>query len=108
MHRIAQIGAGRMGSVHLGNAARNSRLDLALLVDPRPDAGEIAASVGAQLASLDQVLADPDIKGVIVAASTDTHLALARTCLAAGKAVFCEKPLDLDLASLQAAETDLA
>ena len=104
MHRIAQIGAGRMGSVHLGNAARNPRLDLALLVDPRPDAGEIAASVGAKLASLDQVLSDPGIVGVIIASSTDSHLELALAGLAAGKAVFCEKPLDLDLARLQAAE----
>jgi myo-inositol 2-dehydrogenase/D-chiro-inositol 1-dehydrogenase len=108
MHRIAQIGAGRMGSVHLRNAALNSRLDLALLVDPRPDVGEIAASVGARAASLDQVLADDRIEGIIVAASTDTHLALVRACVAAGKAVFCEKPLDLDLASLKAAEGELA
>lgn len=67
MHRIAQIGAGRMGSGQLRNAARNPRLDLALLVDPRPDAGEIAGSVGAKVASLDQVLADPGIEGIIVA-----------------------------------------
>jgi myo-inositol 2-dehydrogenase/D-chiro-inositol 1-dehydrogenase len=108
MHRIAQIGAGRMGSVHLRNAALNPRLDLALLVDPRPDAAEVAASVGARVASLDEVLADDGVEGVIVAASTDTHLALVRACLAAGKAVFCEKPLDLDLASLKAAEAELA
>jgi myo-inositol 2-dehydrogenase/D-chiro-inositol 1-dehydrogenase len=108
MHRIAQIGAGRMGSVHLRNAVQNPRLDLALLVDPRPDAGEIAASVGARTATLDQVLADDSVEGVIVAASTDTHLALVRACLAAGKAVFCEKPLDLDVATLKAAEGELA
>jgi myo-inositol 2-dehydrogenase/D-chiro-inositol 1-dehydrogenase len=108
MHRIAQIGVGRMGAVHLANAAQNPRLGLALLVDPRPDAGEIAAGVGAAVASLDQVLADPAIEGVIVASSTDTHLTLVRACLAAGKAVFCEKPLDLDLATLTAAEADFA
>ena len=108
MHRIAQIGAGRMGSVHLANAAGNPRLDLALLVDPRPDAAEVAASVGAKLADLGGVLGDGSIEGVIVASSTDTHLSLVRACLAAGKAVFCEKPLDLDLASLKAAEAELA
>ena len=108
MHRIAQIGAGRMGSVHLHNAALNPRLDLALLVDPRPDAADIAAAVGAKTAELDAVLADPAIEGVIVAASTDTHLALVRACLAAGKAVFCEKPLDLELATLKAAEAEFA
>jgi myo-inositol 2-dehydrogenase/D-chiro-inositol 1-dehydrogenase len=108
MHRIAQIGAGRMGSVHLKNAALNRRLDLAFLVDPRPDVAEIAASVGAKIATLDQVLADDSVRGVIVASSTDAHLEQALACLAAGKAVFCEKPLDLDLAALKAAEAQLA
>jgi myo-inositol 2-dehydrogenase/D-chiro-inositol 1-dehydrogenase len=108
MHRIAQIGAGRMGSVHLANAARNPRLDLALLVDPRPDAAEIAASVGARTASLDQALGDPAIEGIVVASSTDTHLTLVQACLAAGKAVFCEKPLDLELSTLKAAAADFA
>lgn len=108
MHRIAQIGAGRMGSVHLNNAAQNRRLDLAFLVDPRPDVAEIAKSVGASVATLDEVLADDSVRGVIVASSTDAHLEHALACLAAGKAVFCEKPLDLDLASLKAAEAHLA
>ena len=108
MHRIAQIGAGRMGAVHLANAAHNPRLQVVWLVDPRPDAAEIAASAGAQVASLEQVLADASIEGVVIASSTDTHLGLVKACLAAGKAVFCEKPLDLDLASLLAAEPELA
>jgi myo-inositol 2-dehydrogenase/D-chiro-inositol 1-dehydrogenase len=108
MHRIAQIGAGRMGSVHLRNAALNPRLDLALVVDPRPDLDDVAGSVGARAANLDQVLADDRIQAVIIAASTAAHLALVRACVAARKAVFCEKPLDLDLASLQAAEAELA
>ena len=107
MHRIAQIGAGRMGSVHLKNAALNPRLDLAFLVDPRLDVSEIATSVGAQVATLDKVLADDSVEGVIVASSTDAHLEQALACLAAGKAVFCEKPLDLDLVTLKAAEAQL-
>ena len=108
MHKIAQIGAGRMGLVHLQNAAANPRLEVALLVDPRPDATEIAGSVGARVATLDQVLADDRIEGVIVCSATDTHLKFALACLAAGKAVFCEKPLDLSLATLVAAEAQFA
>ncbi|HEY3949008.1 Gfo/Idh/MocA family protein [Phenylobacterium sp.] len=107
MHRIAQFGAGRMGAVHLANAANHPRLEVAWLVDPRPDAGAIASSVGARLGSVEDVLADAAVEGVIVASSTDTHLDLATACLAAGKAVFCEKPLDLDLPRLLAAESDL-
>jgi myo-inositol 2-dehydrogenase/D-chiro-inositol 1-dehydrogenase len=108
MIKIAQLGAGRMGSIHARNAAANPRLDLAYLVDPRPEvAGELATEIGAELAGFEAVLADPDIKGVIVASSTDAHLDNALACLKAGKMVFCEKPLDLDLARLVQHEAEL-
>jgi myo-inositol 2-dehydrogenase/D-chiro-inositol 1-dehydrogenase len=108
MHRLAQIGAGRMGGVHLRNAAANPRLDLAFVVDPRPDVDELAAAHGAQPATMEAVLADPSVRGVIIASSTDLHLDHVLACMAAGKAVFCEKPLDLDVGRLRAAETTLA
>jgi myo-inositol 2-dehydrogenase/D-chiro-inositol 1-dehydrogenase len=104
MHRIAQIGAGRMGSVHLANAVANPRLDLAFLVDPRPDVGAVAAAAGAKPAQLEHVLADASVEGVIIASSTALHLDHVLACLAAGKVIFCEKPLDLDLQRLRAAE----
>jgi myo-inositol 2-dehydrogenase/D-chiro-inositol 1-dehydrogenase len=108
MHRLAQIGVGRMGGVHLANAVANPRLDLAFVVDPRPDARAIAEAAGARLAGLDEVLGDGSIAGLIVASSTDAHLAHALAGLAAGKAVFCEKPLDLDLATLKGAKAEFA
>jgi myo-inositol 2-dehydrogenase/D-chiro-inositol 1-dehydrogenase len=108
MHRIAQIGAGRMGSVHLQNAAAHAKLDLAFVVDPRPDVAAVAASVGARPARLEDVLADPGIVGVIIASSTDAHLDHVLAALEAGKAVFCEKPLDLDARRLKAFEGQLA
>lgn len=104
MHRIAQIGAGRMGSVHLANAVANPRLNLAYVVDPRPDADAIAARAGARVVPLETALADETVAGVIVASSTDLHLDHVLAALDAGKAVFCEKPLDLNLARLTAAE----
>jgi myo-inositol 2-dehydrogenase/D-chiro-inositol 1-dehydrogenase len=48
-------------------------------------------------------MADPEIAAVIVASSTDSHLELSLRGLEAGKAVFCEKPIDLDLAKTRAA-----
>lgn len=108
MIKVAQLGAGRMGAVHARNAAANPRLNLVALVDPRPDvAGPLAAELGAQLKSFDEVLADPEIKGVIVASSTDAHLDNTLSALRAGKKVFCEKPLDLHLATLLAAKGEL-
>jgi myo-inositol 2-dehydrogenase/D-chiro-inositol 1-dehydrogenase len=108
MIKVAQLGAGRMGAIHARNAAANPRLNLIALVDPRPEvAGPLAQAQGARLASFDEVLADPEIQGVIVASSTDAHLDNALSALRAGKAVFCEKPLDLDLARLLAASDEL-
>lgn len=104
MFKIAQLGAGRMGGVHAGNAAAHPSLDLAYIVDPRADAAaRLAQATGARVGTLDQVLADTDVKGVIVASATDCHLDHVLAAMAAGKAVFCEKPLDLDLARLRAA-----
>ncbi|HRA36817.1 MAG TPA: inositol 2-dehydrogenase [Pseudomonadota bacterium] len=100
---VALIGAGRMGMTHGSNAARHPGLRLKYVVDPRPDAGAIAAGWGATVAPLAQVLDDPAIGGVLICSSTDQHLAHALAAVAAGKAVFCEKPIDLDLAKARAA-----
>ncbi len=109
MFKVAQLGAGRMGSIHARSAAADPRLDLAWLVDPRPEvAAPLAAETGARLATFEEVLADPQVKGVIVASSTDAHMDNTLACLRAGKAVFCEKPLDLDLARLEANAGELA
>src|SRR5690606_25769456 len=51
----------------------------------------------------DAVLADPAIAGVVIASATDTHLDYSLRAIAAGKAVFCEKPLDMDLVRARAA-----
>src|SRR5262249_49077308 len=107
--RLALIGAGRMGQAHGRNAAANPRLGLAYLVEPRAEVGApLCAELRCRPAGLDDALADPDTAGVIIASSTDTHLDLVLAALAGGKAVFCEKPLDLDLARLRAAEAKLA
>ncbi|WP_197017605.1 inositol 2-dehydrogenase [Pseudoxanthomonas suwonensis] len=95
---VALIGAGRMGQVHGGHAAVHPGLRLKYVVDPRPEAAAaMAARCGATVALLEQVLADPALAGVLVCSSTDQHLAHAQAAVRAGKAVFCEKPIDLDL-----------
>ena len=107
-YKIAQLGAGRMGAVHARGAAANPRLDLAYLVDPRPEAAQaLAAEAGAEVADLAQVLADPEVLGIIVASATDAHLDNTLDALRAGKAVFCEKPLDLDPTRLRAAKAEI-
>ena len=101
---VALIGAGRMGGIHGRNAAQHPRLHLKYVVDPNPAAAEpFMAEFAAEAASLSRVLDDPDLKGVLVCSSTDQHLANALAAMEAGKAVFCEKPIDLDLAKVRAA-----
>jgi myo-inositol 2-dehydrogenase/D-chiro-inositol 1-dehydrogenase len=106
--KVALVGAGRMGVVHGRNAAANPRLDLEYLVEPRAEvAGPLAADLGCRTASFEAVLADADVAAVLVCTSTTTHLDLVLAALEAGKAVFCEKPLDLDLARLRAHAAEL-
>lgn len=94
---VVLIGAGRMGQVHGPNAARTPGLRLKYVVDPREGiARAMAATTGAAVATLEQALADPGVGGVLVCSSTDQHLDQALAAVAAGKAVFCEKPVDLD------------
>ena len=103
--KVALIGAGRMGQVHGPNAARMPGLRLRYVVDPRPEAASaMAEQTGAEVASLEQALADPALGGVLVCSSTDQHLANALQAVEAGKAVFCEKPIDLDLGKALAAQ----
>lgn len=109
MHKIALIGAGRIGRIHAANVAAHPELQLAYVVDPVAAAADsVAAAHGAKAADLDAALGDASVAGVIVASSTDTHLDFSARAAAAGKAVFCEKPIDLDLERAQAAAASFA
>src|SRR5579863_799185 len=104
MFALALFGAGRIGSIHAQNAARHPDLLLKYVVDPIAVAAErVAASAGATVASVETALGDPEVAGIVVASSTDQHLDQCLAAAAAGKAIFCEKPVDLDLARVQAA-----
>ena len=103
-HQVALIGAGRMGQIHGRNAARHPDLALRYVIDTDASlAGALAAQTGAQIATLSDALGDPAVKAVVVASSTDMHLEHSLASIQAGKAVLCEKPIDLDLAKARAA-----
>ena len=101
---IAVIRAGRIGMIHAGNAAAHPALSVKYVIDPIAEAAQqLAGQVGAQSADLDQALSDSSVEGVVIASSTDTHLDFSISAIEAGKAVFCEKPIDLDLDKARAA-----
>ncbi len=108
MFDVAVIGAGRIGRIHAKNAAGHPRLNLKAVVDPVGDnAATLAAETGAAVSTFDAVLADPSIRGIVVASPTDQHLDQTLKAIAAGKAVLCEKPIDQDLNTAKGAAAQL-
>jgi myo-inositol 2-dehydrogenase/D-chiro-inositol 1-dehydrogenase len=99
MIRFLLIGAGRIGRIHAENIARSPRAQLAAVADADDKAAsELAERWQCRTVATDEAIATPGIDAVLIASSTDTHADWIERCAAAGKAVLCEKPLDLDIA----------
>lgn len=98
MLRVALLGAGRIGQVHAKSMTVTDASRLVAIADVNADAAAaLAAQVGALACSVDEIIADSDIDAVLIATSTDTHSDLIERATSAGKAVLCEKPVDLSL-----------
>ena len=103
MLKVGLLGAGRIGRVHAVNIAAHPRSELVAVSDINAAAAEsLAQEYGARALSSEEILADDSINAVLVATSTDTHSDLIEAATAAGKAVLCEKPVDLSLARAKA------
>jgi myo-inositol 2-dehydrogenase / D-chiro-inositol 1-dehydrogenase len=100
MLRFGLFGAGRIGRVHADSLAAHPRAELTAVHDPvEPAALEVATRYGGTpTGDADTIIGDPRIDAVIIASPTPTHVGLLEACVRAGKAVLCEKPIDLDLA----------
>jgi myo-inositol 2-dehydrogenase/D-chiro-inositol 1-dehydrogenase len=95
---IAVIGAGRIGQIHATNLHQNAAANLRCIIDVSSAAAQqLADRCATEVGSLDAMLADESIQAVVIASSTDTHAELVTACANAGKSIFCEKPLDLDV-----------
>ena len=98
MLKVGLLGAGRIGQVHAVNIAGHPRSTLVAVSDIHAEAaGTLAAAHGAEARSSDAILNDPGIDAVLIATSTDTHSDLIEAAARSGKAVLCEKPVDLSL-----------
>ena len=104
MLRFCLVGAGFIGPVHAANIAAHPGAHLAWVVDLNADAGRaLAHKYGARAtANLDEALADPAVRAVLICTPPRTHAAIIERAARAGKAVFCEKPVDLDLSRVDA------
>jgi myo-inositol 2-dehydrogenase/D-chiro-inositol 1-dehydrogenase len=100
--RMALFGSGRIGQVHARNLAAHPDIELVLIADPFIDAArKLAEQTGARaVQDPDEVFAEPGLDAVIIGSPTSTHVDLITRAAAHGLAVLCEKPIDLDLATV--------
>ncbi|MGL6211855.1 MAG: inositol 2-dehydrogenase [Paracoccaceae bacterium] len=101
--RFGVLGAGRIGRVHAKAIHADSDAELVAVADAMPAAAEaVAAQYGCAVRSIEEILVSADIDAVVICTPTDTHADLIEAFARAGKAIFCEKPIDLSLARVKA------
>jgi myo-inositol 2-dehydrogenase/D-chiro-inositol 1-dehydrogenase len=100
MIRFALFGCGRIGRMHADNISSRAKAELVWAYDVDLEAARaVAARHGCRAGrSVEEVLSDGSVDAVLIASSTDTHVALITAAARAGKAILCEKPIDLDIA----------
>jgi myo-inositol 2-dehydrogenase/D-chiro-inositol 1-dehydrogenase len=104
--RFGLLGAGRIGKVHAKAIAANPVAKLAAVADAvEKAASDLASAYGAQVCTIDAIEKSADIDAVVICTPTDTHADLIERFARAGKAIFCEKPIHLDLGRVKACLT---
>ena len=97
--RFALLGAGRIGKVHARAIAANPDATLVAVADAFADAAQaIASQYGCEVRSIDAIAAANNVDAVVICTPTTTHADLIEQFARAGKAIFCEKPIDLNVA----------
>jgi myo-inositol 2-dehydrogenase/D-chiro-inositol 1-dehydrogenase len=106
---IAVLGAGRIGKIHAASVAANPRAQLVAVADPFPEAVEpVAKSLGAEaMTDCMAAIARPDVDAIVIGTPTDTHVGFLLRAVELGKAVLCEKPIDLDMAKSESAAAEV-
>jgi len=103
MLRFGLLGAGRIGKLHGANIAASPRAELVAVADiDEKAASALAKAHSAETRSPDEIIAAKDIDAVLIGTSTDTHADYIEKAVRAGKAVLCEKPVDLDAKRIEA------
>ena len=97
--RFGVLGAGRIGRVHARAVASVAGAELVAVADPVAEAAQhVADAYGCEVHTVDRIEGSEDIDAAIICSPTDTHADLIERFVSAGKAVFCEKPVDLSVA----------
>lgn len=105
--RLGLIGAGRIGRIHAEQLTRRvDHAELVTVYDVFSQAARQAAhdfAIPQVAPSLEAMLNDSSLDGVVICSSTDTHAEIMVQAAQAGKHIFCEKPIALDLAEVDRA-----
>jgi myo-inositol 2-dehydrogenase/D-chiro-inositol 1-dehydrogenase len=101
---VALLGAGRLGAAHARTLVGLPEVELVLVADPRPEARALGTEVGARaVPDPREAIHDRAVGAVVIVTPTGTHAELIEAAARAGKAIFCEKPIALDVASTERA-----
>lgn len=96
--KFGLLGAGRIGKVHARAIRSDANAELVAVADAVPAAAEaLSREYGCDIRSVEEIEAASDIDAVVICTPTDTHADLIERFARAGKAVFCEKPIDLSV-----------
>lgn len=105
--KIGLIGAGRIGQLHAEHLTeRIHQAELVIVADAYEKAARECAeryAIEEFTQDYQEVLEHPDIQAVVICSSTDTHARIIQEAAQAGKHIFCEKPIALDLSSIDLA-----
>jgi len=106
---IAVLGAGRIGKIHAANVAASKLATLVVVADPFADAAaSLADELGAQaMTDCEAAIDRADVDAIVIGTPTHTHINLMLRAVRQGKAVLCEKPIDLDMAKSLAAVAEV-
>lgn len=100
--RFGLLGAGRIGTVHARAIAANPDAKLVAVADPLVKAARaIGDRHGCDIRSIEAIEKAADIDAVVICTPTDTHADLIERFARADKAIFCEKPIDLDVSRVE-------
>ena len=103
MIELALLGAGRIGQVHANTVLQHPGARLKYVFDPVYDSAKsIVEKCGAEMASLEEILQDRKVQGILICTPSDQHATQIEEAIEAGKAIFCEKPIATDLGTTRA------
>lgn len=104
---VGILGAGRIGKLHATNIAGMQDAKIKVIADPFANDEMVKWAVGIGVKNVtknpEEVFSDAEINTVIICSSTDTHADFIIKAAEAGKNIFCEKPIDLDIAKIKKA-----